>query len=117
MEIKTPIKFETFNDGFVDVYETDFNDKIIRNTRKRYFFGNETVGIKRYYAARQNDIDIKLVIHIQKNLNITTENAAVIQSTRYKIVQVQHFDNKNPAITVLSLEQRGLFKGADDEVS
>ena len=117
MEIKTPIKFETFNDGFVDIYETDFNDKIIRNTRKRYFFGNKTVGIKRYYAARQNDIDIKLVIHIHKNLNITTENAAVIKSTRYKIVQVQHFDNKNPAITVLSLEQRGLFEGADDEVS
>ncbi len=117
MEIKTPIKFETFNGGLVDIYETDDDDDIIRNSIKRRAFGEETIGVKRYFSARQNDIELEKVIHIHRDLKITTENAAVINRTRYKIEQVQHKSDTNPPVTVLSLSQRGLYEGDDDGVS
>lgn len=116
MEIKTPIKFEEFNDGKIDIYETDDNDEIIRNSCKRRFYGEETIGVKRYFSARQNDIELNKVIHIHRDLKVTTENVAVIERTRYKIEQVQHKTETNPYVTVLSLSQRGLYEGADDGV-
>lgn len=116
MKIKTPIEFLTFNDGIVDIYETDEDDVIIRNTVKKFKYGNRTVGVKRYYAARQNDINIDLVIHIHLDLNIVTNLAAVINKTRYKIIQVQQIVDSNPPVSILSLSQRGLYMGADDGI-
>jgi hypothetical protein len=116
MKIKTPIDFLTFNDGIVDIYETDEDDVIIRNSVNQFRFGNRTVGVKRYYAARQNDIELDLVIHIHKNLEIDSQNAAVINKTRYKIEQIQQMPDTNPPCTVLSLSQRGLFRGEDDGI-
>jgi hypothetical protein len=51
------------------------------------------------------------VIHIHRNPDVTTQYAAVINRTRYKIEQVQHDDESNPRSTVLSLSQRGLWEG------
>ena len=112
MKIKIPnVEFQTFNDGVMYLYETDDNDRIIENSKKAFRFGNRTIGVKRYYSARQNDIELKKVIHIHRNLDIVTDMAAVIDNTRYKIEQVQHYADTNPPVTVLSLSQRGLYKG------
>ena len=100
-----------FGAGVMYLYETDDNDKIIENSKKAFRFGNRTIGVKRYYSARQNDIELKKVIHIHRNLDIVTDMAAVIDNTRYKIEQVQHYADTNPPVTVLSLSQRGLYKG------
>lgn len=116
MKIKTPIEFLTFNDGVVDIYDTDEDDAIINNSVNQFRFGKRTLGVNRYYQARQNDIELALVIHIHKNLNIHTQNAAVINKTRYKIEQVQQLSDTNPPVTVLSLSQRGLYRGAVDEL-
>ncbi len=117
MKIKTPIEFLTFNDGIVAIYETDEDDVIIRNAVKKFKYGNRTVGVKRYYAARQSDIKLDLVIHIHRDLELNTQHAAVIKNTRYKIEQVQQLPDTNPPVTVLSLSQRGLYKGKEDGVS
>lgn len=112
MKIKMPnIEFQTFNDGVLYLFETDKDNKIIEKTKKNLRFGNRTIGVKRYYSARQNDIELKKVIHIHRNLNVVTDMAAVIDNTRYKIEQVQHYADTNPPVTVLSLSQRGLYKG------
>lgn len=116
MKIKTPIEFLTFNDGIVDIYDTDEDDAIINNSVNQFRFGKRTLGVNRYYQARQNDIELALVIHIHKNPNIHTQNAAVINKTRYKIEQVQQLSDTNPPVTVLSLSQRGLYRGAVDEL-
>ena len=117
MKIKTPIEFLTFNDGIVSIYDTDNDDEIIRSSIKQFRFGKRTLGVNRYYQARQNDIELALVIHIHKNLNIHTQNAAVINKTRYKIEQVQQLADTNPPVTVLSLSQRGLYIGDADDIS
>lgn len=105
------IEFLTFTDGIVALYQTDDNDEIMPDTKAEYCFGNRTVGVKRYFAARQNDIELEKVIHIHQDLGIHTSLAAVIGGTRYKIEQVQQLSNTNPKCTVLSLSQRGLYEG------
>jgi SPP1 family predicted phage head-tail adaptor len=103
--------FLEFNDGRLDLYETDENDELIVDSLRAYRFGNRTVGVKRYYAARTNDIELDMLIHIHFNADVTADMAAVIDGTRYKIVQVQHLKNTKPRCTVLSLAQRGLYRG------
>ena len=112
MKVKTPTKFVSFNDGIVDFYKTDENDKIILNTRLHYRFSAKKIGVNRYYAARSNDIELSKLIAIHKNNRITTAFAAVIEKTRYKIEQVSNNTNTNPPTTELSLSQRGLYEGA-----
>lgn len=110
---KQKIEFLTFNDGIVNIFETDEDDEIIKDTRKIYRFGNRTIGVKRYYSARENDIELKKVIHIHFKSDMTTDKAVVINNTRYKIEQVQFLYDTNPRCTVLSLSQRGLYEGEE----
>ena len=116
MKIKTPIEFLTFNDGTVRIYDTDDDDSIIPATGRSHQFGNEKIGITRYYAARQDDIELDKVIHIHRSISVTTESAAVIENTRYKIEQVQQEPYSNPPSTILSLSQRGLWEGREDDL-
>ena len=107
---QSDIKFLTFNDGVAFVFDTDENDTIIANTARKYRFGNEKVGVTRYYGAKQSDIELSKVIHIHCDEKIQPDMALVIDCTRYKIEQVQHDRCKNPPCTILSLSQRGLYK-------
>lgn len=114
MKIKTNPEFLEFNDGTVRIYDTDDNDSIITATGRSHQFGNEKIGITRYYAARQDDIELDKVIHIHRSLSVTAESAAVIDNTRYKIEHVQQEPYSNPPSTILSLSQRGLWEGRED---
>ena len=62
-----------------------------------------------------DDIKIEKVIRIQKrkDFKYRTDYAAVINDTRYKIEQIQFDNNRNPAVAILSLSQRGLYEGED----
>ena len=57
MEIKNNIKFESFRNGIVDIYETDGANKLGRCKESGLRFGYRTVGIKRFYAARGAQVD------------------------------------------------------------
>lgn len=116
MKIKTNPEFLEFNDGTVTIYDTDDNDEIIKATGRAHMYGNEKIGITRYYAARQDDIELDKVIHIHRSIGVTTESAAVIDKTRYKIEQVQQEPYSNPPSTILSLSQRGLWEGREDDL-
>lgn len=111
MKIKTPIEFLTFNDGVLNLFETNDDDEIIKSTLNEHRFGNRVVGVNRYFAARTNDIELSKVVHIHRNLSVTPAMAAVIGKTRYNIVQVQQLSETNPPVTVLSLEQQGRYEG------
>ena len=104
-------EFLTFNDGIVNIFDTDDDDEIITASRKYYAYGERSLGVKRFYAAYQNDIELERVIHIHYLPDMTTQKAVVIDNTRYKVEQVQHFKNTKPRCTVLSLSQRGLYEG------
>lgn len=104
-------EFLSFSDGRLDLYETDENDDIIAESKKKFRFGDRTIGVKRYFAARTNDIELTKVIHINRYKSATSDMAAIIDGTRYKIIQVQHINDTRPKCTVLSLAQRGLYRG------
>ncbi len=109
-------EFLTFNDGIVNVFDTDDDDEIIKESRRVYAYGERSVGIKRFYAAYQNDIELEKVIHIHYLPEMTTQKAVVINNTRYKVEQVQHYIKTKPRCTVLSLSQRGLYEGDIDDI-
>lgn len=113
MRIKNKTEFLSFTDGMVLLFRTDEDDELIRNSVTAYRFGNRKVGVQRFYAAKQNDIELTRVIHIHRNLTVDTQCAAVIGDTRYKIEHIQQEDDTNPPCTVLSLSQRGLWKGSE----
>jgi hypothetical protein len=113
---KSAIEFLAFNDGVLRVFETDNDDEIISGSSKSYCYGNRSIGVKRFYAAYQNDIELDRVVHIHFLPDMTTQKAVVIDNTRYKVEQVQHFKDTKPRCTVLSLSQRGLYEGDIDDV-
>lgn len=113
---KQKTEFLTFNDGIANIFDTDDNDDIINHSRKVYAFGTRSIGVKRFYAAFQNDIELEKVIHIHYLPDMTTQKAVVINNTRYKVEQVQHFKDTRPRCTVLSLSQRGLYEGDINEI-
>lgn len=105
MKINTPTEFLTFNDGICDVYNAKGNklaDKLMT-----LYFGDRTVGIKRYYAARAATVEINRLIQIPQQLSITASNRVVIDNNEYKIEQVQHLNDTNPPVTVLTLKRIG----------
>ena len=92
------------------------NDDIITDSLKKYRFGNEKIGVTRFYGAKQNDIELSKVIHIHKDENLRTDMAIIIDGTRFKIEQIQHDKSKNPPCSILSLSQRGLYEGGAEDV-
>lgn len=112
MTPKNNIDFLTFNDGVAAVYETDENDAVIVDSVKKYRYGEEKIGVTRFYSAKQHDIDLQKVIHVHLAQNLRTDMAVIIDDTCYKVEQIQHSKLTNPPSTVLSLSQRGLFEGA-----
>ena len=107
MEIKNNGKFESFRNGIVDIYEIDGANKLGRCKESGLRFGYRTVGIKRFYAARGAQVDISSLIRIPQRQGISTQDVAVINGYRYKIVQVQPIYDTNPPVTDLTLKQMG----------
>ena len=107
MEIKNNIKFESFRNGIVDIYETDGANKLAECKESGLRFGHRTVGIKRFYEARGAQVDISSLIRIHQRRDISTQDVAVINGYRYKIVQVQQIYDTTPPVTDLTLKQMG----------
>lgn len=105
MKINTPTEFLTFNDGSCAIYNVRGNkiaDKVMTLD-----FGNRTLGMKRYYAARGAGVEINRLIQVPQQRSITTNNRAVVENIEYKIEQVQHLNDTNPQTTVLTLQMIG----------
>ncbi|MBD5504090.1 MAG: hypothetical protein HDR09_20075 [Lachnospiraceae bacterium] len=95
-------KFEEFNDGIVDVYDVNDEDRLEKaKTGLRY--GNETVGVTRHYAARAADTRVDRVIHILRQQDIKPHQVAVIEGEQYDIDKTDHMQDTLPPITRLTL--------------
>ena len=106
MKIQRPTEFLTFNDGQCDIYTVTGNklaDKVLT-----VCFGNRTVGMKRFYAARAASTEITRLIQIPLREDVTTENRAVIGKAVYKIEQSQNLYDTNPPVTLLTLQKSGV---------
>lgn len=105
MKIQTPTEFQTFNDGFCDIYTVKGNQK--DEKLLTLCFEYRTIGYKRHYAARAASTKIDQLIQIPGIQNVTTVNRAVICGVEYKIDAVQQLRNTNPPATVLTLQKVG----------
>lgn len=95
-------KFEEFNDGIVDVYDVDDDDKL-EKAKEGLRYGRENVGIARHYAARAADTRVDCVIHILCQQDIKPHQVAVIEGEQYDIEKTDHLKDTLPQITKLSL--------------
>lgn len=95
-------KFEGFNDGIVDIYNVNSDEKL-EKAKSGLRFGNENVGITRHYAARAADTRVDRVIHILRQQDIKPHQVAVIEGEQFDIDKTDHLKDTLPPITKLSL--------------
>lgn len=95
-------QFQTFNDGVVSIREID-EDGNAGTELGRFRYQERTVGIKRYYEAMTNKVQIDRLIRIQHQRWMSAEYLAVIDGQVYEIVQVQTVSDALPKSNDLSL--------------
>jgi SPP1 family predicted phage head-tail adaptor len=106
MKIQTPTEFLSFNGGTCEIHAVAGNklgDKLMTLN-----FGDRTVGMKRFYAARAASVEITRLIQVPQRMDITAAQNVVIQGDRYKIEQIQQLTDTNPRATVLTLHKIGV---------
>lgn len=96
-------KFEEFNDGTVEIYNVNDDDKLEKAIPDGLRFGEENVGITRHYAARAADSRVDKVIHVLLNKSIQPHEVAVIDGEQYDIDKVDHIKDNMPPISKLTL--------------
>lgn len=115
MKVKSRKVFQTkdrhvaFNDGNVEIYSVENiaekgdkpKDGLI--LKQNLHFRYDTIGIRRNYAAMQENVKLSELIVIYRNREISTQNVAVINGRQFRIHQVQHIDTTAPPTTKLSL--------------
>ena len=105
MKIQTPTEFLTFGDGLCDIYSVKGNQRDAKLLTLCY--GDRTVGMKRYYAARAATVQIDRLIQVPQQRSIEAIHRTVIDGAEYRIEQVQHVDDTNPPATLLTLRKVG----------
>ena len=74
--------------------------------KSRECYEARTVGLSRYYAAKQANISVDIVARIWRNEDISTQDVARIDGAFFKIQQVQHTADKDEMpVTDLTLER------------
>ena len=112
MKIKTPLEFQTFNDGVCSINcvknVAEPGDKPREGLETKYGripFERRKVGLQRFYQAMQADVQITDLIRIPYQMNISTNDVCVIKDRQYLIKQVQAIKDTLPASTDLTLER------------
>ena len=114
----------TYDDGIVGIYELTEDKQPGKMPVEglllveRFFYGFETLGINRYYTAKQAGEDIEAVIHVpgwheikaNRHIAIIANANGVINSDspQYRVVMVQPTtDEDGLRVTRLTLEKVG----------
>lgn len=104
---RTPI--QAFNDGVLAVYAVDRDgdgNESLRVKHRLLRYDERTVGLSRFYKAKQENVEISLVLRIQRHEDISTQDVAVLATGRqYSIRQVQYPKDVAPPCCDMSLER------------
>ena len=111
---------QTFNDGIVTVFSVEdtakpgYQPKETPKAKGVLRYEEQRLGIQRYYAGKQNQIDIQRVIRVPKVPGITSQDIAVTEDgQKYRIDLIQAVKDVWPACLDLTL--RRYEQGAEDE--
>lgn len=105
-----PKELQTFNDGIVNIYtvgniaekgDAPKEGLTLNCTLK---FDKKTVGIKRFYSALQNNIEINLLIRTHCK-DVSAHDVAIINGQQYEIIQAQYPEDVYPKCMDLSLKK------------
>lgn len=98
---RTQIEFERFTDGRVTVKKPGGKTYATLN------FGEERVGVTRYYNALNADVHIVRVIHVPQHREIKANFLAEINGEEFVVKEAQHKNTTFPKVTVLALSEAG----------
>lgn len=101
----------SYNDGLVDIYrQTDsakpgYAPRPALHLVGTLAYSELRLGIQRYYAGRQNQLQIEKVLRVQQGFLITSQMVAVIRGDpiQYRIDLVQRAEDVYPASWDLTL--------------
>lgn len=106
------MKTQSYNDGVLNIYSVENvaspgempADKITLKESLRY--EERTVGMTRFYAAMQNNVNIKYVLRCPRIRSVSTLDVAIPNDGKqYKIVQIQYPKDVEPPSMDLTLEE------------
>ena len=88
---------QSYNDGLVDLYRQTDGAQPGRSPRPvlskvgTLAFAEQRLGLQRYYAGKQNQVQIERVIRVPRGFPVTSQMAAVIRGAKmqYRIDLVQ----------------------------
>lgn len=103
----------TFDDGKLNIYTTvnvaPAGEKPVIGLKLKssHFFGYETIGLTRHYAAKQARTLISDLVHVWQDRNIKPDDICILEDgERYKCEFVQHVLNEDGLpITKITLER------------
>lgn len=110
--MKLPTLTQQFNDGIVNIYSVGNiaqpgnmpKDGLkIKISNLRY--EERTVGMGRYWTAKQEQAQIEQLIRVPRINSITTHDVAILNGEQYDIVQYQYIKGVEPPCMDLSLER------------
>ena len=106
---------QSFNDGIVKIYSTrDIAEPGYRPVEGLKFkimlrYEEQRLGIQRYYAGRQNQIQIEKILRVPRTDNIDNQDIAVTETGKqYRIDLIQSVLDVYPPsvdITLIKIEQ------------
>lgn len=103
---------QPFKDGIVNIYKVDDialpgnmpKEGLIHKVKLRY--DERTVGMSRFYIAKQNQTTIEQMIRVQRLDSISPQDVAILKDGKqYKIIQIQYPTEIEPPSMDLSLER------------
>ena len=103
---------QTFNDGAVTICTVTDSAEVGRLPVAKLtkcvmlHYEEQKLGITRFYAAKQNNVQLERVIRVPKAVAIDTADAAITEDgTVYEIEQVQTVQGVYPACLDLTLKR------------
>lgn len=112
MRIKSNLEFQTYNDGLCSIYSVE-NDAQKGNLPKKKLvskygkvpYEKRTVGVKRFYIAKQADVTIELLIRVPDAFKVSPQDVCMINGKQYTVHQVQDIMDSMPESKDLTLKK------------
>lgn len=104
-------KHQTFNDGVVKIYSVRDESELgeapepILTLKCTLRFKRRTVGVKRYWAAKQENAQADQLIRVAGLASVSTQDIAVVDGVQYRILQVQFPEDAQTPVMDLTLER------------
>ena len=107
-----PRKTQNFNDGVVSIYavsDTGVDGGMPTETltlKHTLRYHERTVGLNRFYTAKQANVEVKYVLRCPQLRDISTQDIAIPNDGKqYRIIQVQYPEDIVPPVMDLTLEE------------